>query len=152
MRKEKFDNPHPDTTDAFNAEITQIGLDAVLNITVLVDNKLKPDIFKLAKCSPSESFKTGDDINLFLNEDIFIRLTDDLQKLVVVEALAGLSYDYDKDTAVITKPDFYCHSGVISKHGFDQMVILKESIKTLLYAAKEAEDEAKAATKKGGTF
>lgn len=152
MKKEKYDLPHPDTTDAFNAEIALAGLDAVMNITVLVDDKLKPSIYKLSKCSPSESFKTGDDINIFLNESIFIQLPDDLQKLAIVEALAGISYDYDKDVPVITRPDFYSHTMVISKYSFEEMVRLKESVTSLIHAAKQAEDEQKAATKNAGSL
>lgn len=152
MRKEKYDNPHPDTDDAFKAGIKKVGLDTVMNITVLVDNKLKPDITKLAKCSPSEAFKTGDDVNIYLNEDIFIALTDELQELAIVEALSGLSYDYDKDVPVITKPDFHAYSGMIEKHSYDKVVVLKESIKSLFHAAKQAEDEAKALAGKNGAL
>lgn len=148
MRKEKYDDPHTDTVDAFNAEISNLGLDNVMNITVLVDNKLKPDIYKVSKCNPSERHKTGDDVNIFLNEDIFHQLPDDLQKLAIVEALAGISYDYEKDVPVISKPDFLAYSGVIEKHSYDKVLVLKESIKSLYSKAKEDEDRIKAETKK----
>lgn len=152
MRREKYNDPHPDTTDAFEAEIANIGLDSVINIRVLVDDKLKPEIYKVSKCNDSEFFKTGDDVNIVLNEGIFIQLPDDLQKLAIIEILAGISYDYDKDVAVISKPDFHTYSGVIEKHSYEKMVVLKESIKSLMHAAKEAEDASKAATKKAGSL
>lgn len=152
MKKEKYDLPHPDTTDAFNAEITAAGLDQVMNITVLVDDKLKPSIYKVAKCSPSESFKTGDDINIFLNEDVFNQLPDELQKLAIIEALAGISYNYDKDVAEYTKPDFYAYSGVMEKHSYNDVVVLRESIKSIFDKAKQAADEAKALTKSAGSL
>lgn len=148
MRKEKYDDPHTDTVDAFNVEISNVGLDNVMNITVLVDNKLKPDIYKVSKCNPSERHKTGDDVNIFLNEDIFHQLPDDLQKLAIVEALAGISYDYEKEVPVISKPDFFAYSGVIEKHSYDKVLVLKESIKSLYSKAKEEEDRIKAETKK----
>lgn len=146
MKKEKYDHPHPETKDAFDAQIREVGLDQVMNITVLVDDKLKKDIYKVAKCSPSENFKTGDDINIYLNEDIFIQLPEKLQKLAITEALAGISYNYDKDAVEYTKPDFYAYSGVMEKHSYDDVVVLKESIKSLFDKAKQSADESKAAT------
>jgi hypothetical protein len=143
----KYDAPHTDTLDAFNAVIVEIGLDQVLNIEIIVDDKLKPEIYKVAKCSPSEKYKTGDDINIYLNEEIFDQLPDNLQKLAIVEALAGISYDYDKETPVISKPDFFAYSGVINKYSYEEVVVLKESIRTLYQAGKEQEDASKAVTK-----
>jgi hypothetical protein len=147
MTKEKYDHPHPDTKDAFEAKIAEIGLDTVMNITVLVDDKLKKDIYKVSKCSPSENFKTGDDINIYLNEDIFIQLPEKLQTLTIVEALAGISYNYDKEAVEYTKPDFYAYSGVMEKHSYDDVVVLRESIKSLFDKAKQAADEARALAK-----
>lgn len=143
----KYDAPHTDTLDAYNAEIAAIGLDQVLNIQLIVDDKLKPEIYKVAKCSPSEKYKTGDDINIYLNEDIFHQLPDNLQKLAIVESLAGISYDYDKEAPVLSKPDFFAYSGVISKYSYEEVVVLKESIRSLYQAGAEQEDASKAITK-----
>ncbi len=143
----KYDAPHTDTLDAFNAEIVSLGLDQVLSISLIIDDKLKPEIYKVAKCSPSEKYKTGDDVNIYLNEEIFDQLPDNLQKLAIVEALAGISYDYDKETAVLSKPDFFAYSGVINKYSYEEVVVLKESIRTLYQAGKEQEDATKAITK-----
>ena len=73
-------------------------------------------------------------------------------KMLGIMSMAGLSYDYDKDVPVITKPDFHAYSGMIEKHTYDKVVVLKESIKSLFHAAKLAEDEAKALAGKNGAL
>ena len=152
MKKEKYDEPCPETKDAFEAQIALTGLDQVMNIRVLVDDKLKKDITKVVKCSPSESYKTGDDINIFLNEDVFIQLPEKLQELTIIEALAGLSYNYDKDVVEYTKADFHAYSGVMEKHSYEDVVVLRESIKSIFDKAKQAADEARALTKSAGSL
>jgi len=144
----KYIEPFEDTVLEFEAKIREAGLDVSTNIKIITDNKLKPEIFSVKKCSPIESYKTGDDVNIFLNEDIFDKLPDDLRALTIIEALAWVSYDSEKDVVAVNAPDFKAHSMVLAKHSYEEMVVLKESIKTLLQVQKEAEDAEKAANKK----
>ena len=55
----------------------------------------------------------------------------------------------ENDKLIITKPDVVTFSGVLSKHTFDKWDALRESIKTLYAAEKQAEDEAANTTSKG---
>ncbi len=144
----KLEQPFEDTQTLFNQAIDKADLARVMNITVLVNNKLK-QIFKIAKCGETEKFKTDDDVNIFINEKIFEGLTPEQQVIVVDEALAGISYNSETGSIVITPPDFLAHSGVLRKHTFDVIDVLRESIKTLYQVEKEAKDAAKAATEKG---
>ena len=145
----KYLEPFEDTISAFELKIHEAGLDVSTNVKIITDNKLKPEIFSVKKCSPIEKYKTGDDVNIFLNEDIFLKLPADLQNLTIVEALAWISYNSEKDAVSVDAPDFKAHSLVLVKHSFQEVMVLKESIKTLLQVQKEAEDAIKAANKKG---
>lgn len=144
----KYLEPFEDTIKAFEAKIHEAGLNVSTNIKIITDNKLKPEIFSVKKCSPIEKYKTGDDVNIFLNEDIFEKLPADLQALTIVEALAWVSYNSEKDVISVDAPDFKAHSLVLVKHSFEEVMVLKESIKTLLQVQKETEDAEKAANKK----
>lgn len=146
----KYDFPFPETIEAFNAKILEAGLDRNVNISINVDNKLKPLPYDVKKTSPIEKHKTNDDVNIIINEEVFEKLPPDLQELMIAEALAYISYDFEKDVTVITKHDFTAHTMVLSKYN-DGVIRLRESTKSILQAAKQAEDEAKALTKKAGS-
>ena len=143
----KFEEPFEDTLDLYNEVIKSIGLDNYVNITVLVNNKSK-ELFKIIKANELLKYKTGDDIIIILNEQIFEQLTDEQRRIVVEESLASIHYDMENDKLIITKPDVVTFSGVLSKHTFDKWNTLRESIKSLYEAEKQAEDEAANATSK----
>jgi TRAP-type C4-dicarboxylate transport system substrate-binding protein len=144
----KFEEPFEDTQALFNEVISDAGLDNYLNITVLSNNTAK-EIFKVNKANELLKHITKFDVIIVLNEKIFDQLPDDQKRIVVEEAVAYISFDTEKDKLVITLPDFASHSGILRKHGFETVEVVRESIKTLYQAEKQAEDEAKAATEKG---
>lgn len=139
----KYELPFEETQDLYNKIITKKELGNNVNITVLVNNKSK-DIFKVNKANELLKFRTGDDIIIVLNEKIFDQLTPEQRVIVIEESLGSISYDLDKDKLVITKPDVVTFSGILSKHTYAVWDTLRESIKSLYNAEKEAEEEAKA--------
>jgi len=143
----KFEEPFEDTLDLYNEVIKAVGLDQYVNITVLVNNRAK-ELFKVNKANELLKYRTGDDIIIVLNEQIFEQLTDEQRRIVVEESLASIHYDTENDKLVITKADVITFSGVLSKHTFEKWNTLRESIKSLYDAAKQAEDEASSATSK----
>jgi len=88
------------------------------------------------------------DLARFVNITI---LTNNRAKEIfkVIKANDILSHIASTDIViVISKPDVVTFSGVLSKHTFATWNVLRESIKTLYQAEKQAEDERKAATEK----
>lgn len=144
----KYEEPFEDTQDLYNQAIEAAGLTDTVNIKILASNKAK-EIFKVAKASDLLNYRTGDDVTIFLNEKVFEQLTAEQQLIVVEESLSAISYDSEKDVVVISKPDVQTFSGVLAKHTFETWNILRESIKSVYDAEKQAEDEAKNATSKG---
>lgn len=143
----KYEEPFEETQDLYNQVMLRTGLSNLVNITILANNKAK-DLFKVNKANELLKFRTGDDVIIVLNEKIFDQLTQEQRLIVVEESLASLSYDTEADKLVINKADVVTFSGVLAKHTFDTWDVLRESIKTLYAAEKQAEDEAKAATAK----
>jgi len=142
----KYEQPFEETTDLFSELIVKTGLDQVMTITIIVDNKLKK-ITNVTKASPLLQYRAGDDIVIFLNENIFEQLTELQRHIVVEEALANIHYDSEKDKIIITKPDVVTYSGVLSKYTYETWNILSETIKTLYNVEKQAEDESSSITK-----
>jgi hypothetical protein len=143
----KYEEPFEDTQSLFNEVIDAAGLAQYVNITVLTDNKAKK-IFDPIKASNLLKYRTGDDVIIVLNEKIFEQLPADQKRIVVEEAIAYISFDTENDKVVITKPDFMAHTGILRKHTFAVIDVVRESIKTLYQAEKEAEEESKATTEK----
>lgn len=136
----RYEEPFEDTQSLFNEVIEATGLNNYINITVLANNKAK-EIFKVNKSNELLKYRTGDDVIIVLNENIFEKLTDEQKRIVVEEAIAYISFDTEKDKVVITQPDFMAHSGILRKHTFNTIEVVRESIKTLYQAEKQAEDE-----------
>lgn len=139
----KYEEPFLETQQLYDVAIKNAGLKDNVVITVLVNNKSK-EIFKVNKANDLLRHRAGDDVIIVLNEKIFEKLEPDQRVMIVDESLAPISYDTEKDAIVISKPDVVTFSGVIRKHTFEALEVLRESIKTFYEMEKQAEDEAKA--------
>ena len=140
----KFEEPFEETLTLYNQLIANAGLAAHLNITIVVNNKAK-EIFKVVKANDLLNYRTNDDVLIILNEKIFDRLEPEQRTIVAEESLAAIHYDLESGTLVMSKPDVITFSGILGKHTFETWNILRESIKTLYHAEKQAEEEAAAA-------
>jgi hypothetical protein len=86
-------------------------------------------------------YRTGDDVIIIINQNIFEQLTDVQKMIVAEEAVAYIAYDMDKDKVLITEPDFLAHSGILRKHTFEVIENVRETIKSLYDAENQSEDE-----------
>lgn len=143
----KYEEPFEDYQAMFNEAIETADLARFVVVTVLANDKAK-DIFKVSKANDLLKFRTGDDVIIVINQKIFERLSEPQQRIIVEEAISYISFDPENEKVSITQPDFMAHSGVLRKYGFETIESVRESVKALYQADKEAEDEAKAATQR----
>lgn len=134
----KFEAPFEDVEQLFNEKIQTRNLDQFINIAIVVNNKAK-EIFKVVKANDLFKHRTGDDVIIILNQNIFDKLEDLHKHIVVEDALACIHYDTEKDKLIMTKPDVIAYSGVLSKFTFDTWNVVRESIKSL-YVTDKGED------------
>jgi TRAP-type mannitol/chloroaromatic compound transport system substrate-binding protein len=142
----KYEEPFEDTHRLFDEAITQTGIKDYLNIAVLTNNQSK-ELFKVSKASGLLRYRTGDDVYIILNEKIFEQLTEEQKRIAVEEAVAYIGYDFEKETLVITQPDFLAHSGILRKHNYPVIEVLRETIRSLYEKERQEEEEAKNKTK-----
>jgi len=138
----KLNHPHEDIKELFESVLETSLLTNYINVTIIGNDKLKK-VTDVKKCTEAEKFKTGDDLNIYVNELIFEQLTAEQQLMVARETIAGYHYDTEKDKLVYTAPDVVTYSGMLSVYSFEQWVVLKESIKTIYTAKTIQEDESK---------
>ena len=114
---------------------------------VLCNNKQKKDVCKLNKANEViELLTEGINFVITINESIFDLMPDELQRMEIDKCLAGVEVS-ESDTLSKSEPDFFAHSGVLKKYGYDKLTVLKESIESLYIKQKEEEDAIKALTK-----
>lgn len=137
----RFEEPYEDIESLFDeVVVNQSTLPPSVNIKLLADNKSKK-IFKVSRANDLLKYRTGDDVIIIINQNIFEQLTDVQKMIVAEEAVAYIAYDMDKDKVLITEPDFLAHSGILRKHTFEVIENVRETIKSLYDADNQAEDE-----------
>ena len=142
----KIERASEDLVNLFDEVKKTTNIPVWVEIEVLCNNKQK-ELFKVAKSNDIvEVLTEGTNFAILFNEEIFDGLPEDMQKLSILESIAGISVS-ESDTVSLNKPDFCTHTGMLMKYGFDEMNKLRESVQSLFDAKKQREDDEKAASK-----
>lgn len=142
----KFEEVSEETKKVFTEVISQRGLPPhQVTFDIVSDNKQKT-LHKVSKANPYVKYKSGVDVVIYINEDIFWQLEDDQQIIVAEEAIAGVSYSSERDSINIEKPDVVTYSGILRKFGAEKHEILRESVKSLYDKEEKGEESGKAKT------
>ena len=136
----KYEESSSDINLVFNECLIKAGLNEVLNVKCLCDNRQKT-IFKLQKSNPLLKFETNNDVYIIVNEKVFDQLEDWQKHIVAEESIAGISFNFEKDKMEIRKGDRHTFSGLLRNCGYDKYDIICESIKTIYNKEQEAEAE-----------
>jgi|15BtaG_2_1085339.scaffolds.fasta_scaffold29410_2 hypothetical protein len=140
----KYEESSDDIHLIFNECLIKAGLNDVVNVKCVCDNRQKK-ITNLVKCTPLVKFiSSNTDIVISVNEKVFDQLEDWQKHMVAEEAIAGISFDFEKDKLVTNKKDVQTHSGFVRNYGWPKYEVLCESIKTIYN--KEQEEEAETET------
>ena len=143
----KLEVASDDVVKIFDEVLEGTTIPQWVEFKVLCNNKQKKEVCKLSKANEVVELLTeGTNFVVTINESIFDLLPDDLQRMEIDKCLAGVEIS-ESDTVSKSEPDFYAHSGVIKKYGYDKLTVLKESIDSLYIKQKEEEDAIKAMTK-----
>lgn len=135
-----------ETENLFNQTLDNTSIPNWVEFKVLANDNLK-ELYQVRKLSDLfEYLAEGTNIAIIINEEIFEQLPDFLQKLVLEEALSGVVVD-ENDKIKLNAFDFNTYSGLLEKHGPDEIIKLKESIISLFTAKQEKEEEEKEARK-----
>ena len=145
----KYEQVFEDTQAIFSQKILDAGLDRYMTVIILATNQSKK-IYNIQKANEITSFRTGDDVYIFVNDLIFEQLTPEQQNIIAEEAVGEISFDTEKDKILITKANFAANEKIIDKYTYDVLKVVRESVKSLYQKRKEEEDASKAQTEKAG--
>ena len=136
-----------DVEKLFYKVLDNTAIPSWIEFKLLCDNSQK-DLYKIGKLNDVyENITGGLNFYIIVNEEIFEELPKNLQDLALQEILGGVHVS-DTDKVSYVKADFATYSGLLSKYGADEMIILKESIQSLFDKKKEREADEKASKKK----
>lgn len=140
-------NVSNESKEIFDKILNETSIPEWVNFEVLANDKQK-EVYVVKKANDIiEHLTDGINFIIILNEEIFEQLPDHQQEILLNECLAGITVDYDKDTVSLEKPNFTTYGSILRSYGHEDVISLKESIKSLYDAKKQQEDEEKAARK-----
>ena len=138
----KYEDVADETREVFKNILADRDLERIITVDIVNDKKLKNDEgYKIGKANPYASFKSGVDVVIYINEDVFDRLDDAQQRILADEAITGISVNLETGALKIEGFNFKTHKGVIEKYSNDIILTFKESIKSVYDKLKEEEAE-----------
>jgi len=118
-----------------------------LTFKLLTNNSQKVEAIKIIKNNELNEMLSNYNFCLIFNEVIFDQLPEDMQRLAIDEAIAGIAVS-ETETVSLEKTNFNTYTGVLEVYGHEVIISLHESVKSLYEKLKEEEDAIKAANKK----
>lgn len=116
----KFSNDlNEDLVNKVKNIAASLSIDKIIDIRAVRLTKTKKDIGVIVKGNEiTELFTNNDSIVVIgLYEDAFVQFDDKTQNFFIEMLLSQVSYDFDKDKIVITKPEINIPLGVYKKYG-----------------------------------
>lgn len=138
----RIEEVNEETLAVFETAFNKTGLEQYIAIDFL-SKKMKNDIYKIYKSNEYTKYKTNSDCVIYIDEDIFLKLSPIQQQIIADEALCGLSFDSEKDVFVISKPNINTFTGVLKKYSSNDVLDLKEAINLALESREQQEKERK---------
>jgi len=144
----KFEKASDDVMELFEKVSNGTNIPKWIRFEVLCNNDLK-GLYKIVKMNDLvEILTNGLNFAIILNEEIFDGLSDEQKEMAIQECLAGILVS-ESEKITLEKPNFNTYTGMLEKYGHEPIIILHESIKSLLDQKKQKEDEEKANKKSG---
>ena len=142
----KYFTTSDDIAEIVNRKFQETGLSGYgVNLKTLSVKKAK-EVVKVSKASAATEFiaKKDDMIQLFIYEEVFDRLPDEVKDMLIEMALSNVSYDVDKDKLNVDTNPFNQIFSMRKKYG---NVILDnlELASMLILQVEEEEKERKQA-------
>jgi hypothetical protein len=144
----KFLEINDDVQKLFDEVLSNTSIPQWVEFKVLANNSQK-DIYVVKKLSELyEYIADGTQIVILINEEIFEQLEYNQKKILIEEMLTGVNVNPDNDKISLDSFDFTTYSGMLNKYGTEDMIRLKESLRSLFDQKKQKEDELKESKKK----
>ena len=111
--------------------ISEKELDQFIKFSYASDDDAK-EVLEVKKVTPINKFiSNGIELVFIMNENIFDRLINEHQLMVINEVIHSIEYDNESDTISILTPDISSYSKYLEYVGIEEYIKLTESIKSI---------------------
>lgn len=101
-------------------------------------------VYKISKLNPMlELITEGVNFTVVVNEEVFDKLSDQQQQILISECFAGVNVS-DTDAVSLEAPTFTTHASTLKKFGHVDVIETKETVDLIYKQMKDQADEAKA--------
>lgn len=148
----KYSEPDETVVALFTKVLSETGLDLVIKSKILgIENFKSTEVVQVKKATDLIKVLAKDeavDVVFLVNEwELDVLEDEKLKKMIVEEAINSISFDYEKGTINIIKPDFSSFFGIVKKYSSETLLNAKELIKLQVEAKIQEEKDAKEAKK-----
>lgn len=130
----------PELQEKVKAIATEVGLKANgINVEAVLMKKSKKDYGVVLKGNDLVELFTGDNstVVIAIYEDLFDRLDEGVQDILIRSLIDRVWYDMDKDKIVINKPELQIPLGTYKKYGEEAVNAVEVVYHTLQQMAEE---------------
>lgn len=109
-----------DTIETFKDVFKSKSFFTEIKFDFIGDQKQK-GLIKIVKIPDNYSFKLGKQLQVVINEDLFMMFDDESINILFEQELDKISVSLDSGKIKLVKPDVNTFSSLIVKHGFDKV-------------------------------
>ena len=138
----KFYEVSEENLSLIDEKFQETGMHNYIDFKVVGISKAK-EVIKVVKTNPIAEYvgQCPDSVLCIVYEEAFDRLDDEAREMLVVDALANVAYDSEKDKIIVGGPQITVSLGGLEKYGQK----LVHAAETGIYAIMQIEEEKKAA-------
>jgi len=136
----KYIDVDSDYEEMFQEAFMTKELDMILTLKVIAVDKQK-DVIKPTKASDVVRYLNGIDVFMFLNQEVFQKLEEVSQRVLVEEAIAQIKFDVEKEKLTIDKGDIHTPSLFLKKHTLDTYLAVQQNVSQVLEQMKEEKND-----------
>ena len=127
------------TEELFESVFAESSLSQVIKFKLIHNSKLKmnPTGFcgKVIKTQDVMHKALANEVTLpefiiEINDNVFIRLSDNTQKIVIDKVFAQMRFDFEKDKVILATPDVQEFSGILIKYNYEAIEAAKMETQT----------------------
>ena len=144
----KYEDLYPDTEQLINHLLDVAGLNNLIDIKMLADNK-QTKIIDFKKANKLNKVLGKYNLAIVINQRVFETLDEPTQILILQERLSGIHYDLQKDDLIINNYEIQTTAGFLDKYGWEQLKRTTDIVNASFAQIKEEDEQMKAAAKMG---
>jgi predicted house-cleaning noncanonical NTP pyrophosphatase (MazG superfamily) len=122
---DRYDDISDDIKDKFLEIVEKKAFNTKIGFAFVSDSKLKK-LVKVSKLTEVYNFLLNKEILVYINEDIYDKLEEDIVEILFDQEIEKITFDYEKGKIIMDKPDLVTFSPLLAKYGTEAVLRANE--------------------------